>query len=205
MLTLLLLACGPKTPAPAAATEPGAGLSAAPSDPDADWFPLVDGALWTYQATFEGREYHETRAAVEVSIAGESAWVFLPLDEADNPIVFSSMFGLGAYRRTGAGVETAPAFWLADIEGLSGEDFQPLLRLPPEVGQRVTWGANGDRAWGLEVLGYEALELPAGRFEDCLKIQLGEDSYAWLAPGVGLVKWALVTGRVEELEDFRLP
>ncbi len=202
MLTLLLLACGPKGAATAAIADPGAGLSPSPSVADADWFPLSDGALWTYEAHFEGQVYRDTRAAVEVTIGGESAWVFLPLDEADNPIIFSGMFGLGAYRLGGAGLETAPAFWLADIEALSGADFQPMLSLPPELGQRVEWGASGSRAYGLEVLGYEALDLPAGHFEDCLKIRLGEDSFAWLAPGVGLVKWVLVTGRVEELAAY---
>ena len=53
----------------------------------------------------------------------------------------------------------------------------------------------------------EALEevtVPAGTFADCVRVHLGEESYAWLAPGVGLVRWVYLTGRVEELRDYSL-
>jgi len=191
MLPLLLLGCGPKH------------LSSSPTADD--YFPLGDGYSWSYAATFNGQSYPETRVSVAIEVDGAPVYVFLPAEDLsdDTAMVFSGSFGLGAYRREGGGVETANAMWREEVAGLSPSSFQHMLTLPPQVGEVAPFDTPSvDRSGGIIVQGYETVTVPAGTFEDCLRIELGEDSYAWLAPGVGLVKWVLVTGRVEELESF---
>lgn len=177
-------------------------------DPAADWFPLVEGGTWTYSATFNGRDMQETRVALPVEVDGVDAWAFF-VDEdigKDNAIVFSNMFGLGVYARGAEGLETLPAFWAGDIVNLTADDAQLLLALPPVKGAATNLNTSSpDRQGPFTVEGFEALRLPAGRFEGCARIDLGQDSKAWLAPGVGLVKWIFVTGRVEELATWDLP
>ena len=84
--------------------------------------------------------------------------------------------------------------------------LQPMLALPPVVGGSVIPNTTSvDRAGGWTVEAIESLTVPAGTFDDCARIGLGGDSKAWLCPGVGLVKWIFVTGRVEELSAWEIP
>ena len=191
-LTLMFLGCGPKHTTPTAV----------------DWFPMAEGSSWSYAATFNGNSYSETRVSLPVRLSdGEEAWVFVELDQVGSDIasVFTGSFGLGAYRRGAAGLETADAYYLEDVSALASGDFQPMLTLPPRSGERIDWDTSSvDRGGGIKVEGYESVTVPAGTFEGCVKLSLGQESYAWLAPDVGLVRWVLVTGRVEELESFTL-
>ena len=73
-------------------------------------------------------------------------------------------------------------------------------------------GFNGDAKYLIEVEGFEDIEVPAGKFQECLKIRIktkwdsGKEyvEYVWLAKGVGLVKWKKATGRLDELLYFKL-
>jgi hypothetical protein len=197
-ITLLLIvlssvACGPKKPLAPTSTE---------------YFPLAEGARWTYRGSFQGRESIETRHAVPTEIAGRAGWLFLLEEDLDASVAetLSPMFGLGAYRRTASGIETADLMWRSDLKALTDEAFQPMLQLPPVVGAQVVPDTNlVDRSGGWTVAGYENITVPAGSFRECARVELGSDSRAWLCPGVGLVKWVFVTGRVEELTEWSIP
>jgi hypothetical protein len=188
----LLVACGPKKPAKPAAD---------------DLFPLVEGGTWTDQATFNGRSMTETKVCTQGDLADGRAWVFLEAADIDEQtaMVFPNMFGLGLYRRTPDGIETADARWRSDIGEISKASFQPMLSLPPAPGTTVTWRTESVDRSSVTVVGWESVTVPAGTFDPALHLDLGGKGEAWLAPGVGLVRWELVTGRVEELESWSIP
>ncbi|MCP4808575.1 MAG: hypothetical protein GY913_35385 [Proteobacteria bacterium] len=189
-MLLLLLSCGPKK-----LSTPG------------DVFPIVEGARYHYVATFNGMEFQETRVVVPIELGdGSAAWGFVEEEEIGDDVVslFTGHFGLGVYRSTGSMVETADAFWGDDAEHLSASSWQPMLSLPPEPGASITLDTDSpDRGGAITVLEYGDITVPAGTFTACAHIDLGQKgSSAWLCPGIGLVKWTLVTGRVEELASY---
>jgi len=193
LLCSVAIGCGPKKPSSAAPT---------------DFFPLVAGATWTYEGSFNGRSSIETRQAMPVQVGGQPAWVFLLEDELGDDVAdtFSTMIGLGAYRRTRGGLESADLTWRSDLHQLSLDDFHPMLTLPPVVGAREEAVTRSvDRAGGWTVSAIEDVTVPAGAFTGCARLDLGQGSQAWLCPGVGLVKWVFVTGRVEELVAWQIP
>lgn len=195
VLLPLTFACGPKS-----------GRLGA--DGGADYFPVPAGASWDYVAHFNGMEFHETRLLVPADVGGVDAFVFVDAAEKNEPVIstFTGMFGLGAYHLGPEGLETWDAFWMSDVDALKPDDRQLMLALPPQLGSSITLNTDSpDRSRPITVEAFEAVTVPAGTFEDCVRIHLGDDSYAWLAPGVGLVKWVLLTGRVEELEAFSFP
>ena len=193
LAALFLSACGPKKPV---------------SYGEADWFPLVEEASWTYRGSFNGRSNEEVRYASTVETSGRPAWIFMEEVDRNDDVAgtFTSMVGLGAYRRTAEGVETADLSWRGDAQGLDEGSFQPMLRLPPVVGDRIVPTTTSvDRSGGWTVAGMESVTVPAGTFQDCARLDLGQGSEAWFCPDVGLVKWVFVTGRVEELVAWNIP
>ena len=69
------------------------------------------------------------------------------------------------------------------------EDGRWLIRAPLEAGQ--SWEDGPDR---FEIVSVEAtVEVPAGRFEDCLHVEYGNEDTGggslFYAPGTGLVQW----------------
>ncbi len=191
---LFALACGPKKPSPAAST---------------DFFPLVDGASWTYQGTFKDHSSLETKFAVRDKSGAFDTWIFLLDEDLDADAAadtFTTMIGLGAYRRTQTGLETADLSWRDELQNLQDSAFEPMVGLPPQVGASVIPETRSvDRAGGWTVEAIESVTVPAGTFEDCARLGLGQGSQAWLCPGVGLTKWVFVTGRVEELTAWNIP
>ena len=190
-LTVLLASCGPRRPVPI----------------QQDLFPLIEGATWTYQAAFNGGSVVEEKVCVREDTADGMAWVFLDAADTDKETatVYSNMFGLGVYRSTAHGIETADAFWREEVNDVSASDFQPMLTLPPGPGTTVEWQTGHVDRSSITVVGWESVTVPAGTFEPALHLDLGGKGHAWLAPGVGLVRWELVTGRIEELQSWRIP
>ena len=196
MLTWILVACGPRT----AAVEGGPGSSVA------DYLPLTPGAVWSYEATFNGRAMSEDRTVIALDTAAGPAFAFVETadlgDSEDSLYTFTGMFGLGAYQRDGDRILTADASWGREFAGLQAEDFEPLLPAL-QVGQQVTYRTSSpDRGRPVTVEGFEEITVPAGTFPNAVRLHLGEGSYAWLAPGVGLVKWVYLTGREEALTGY---
>lgn len=192
-LLLLALACGPKTP-----TRSG----------PPDYFPVAEGARWTVEGRFNGRTSTETSVAVPLTVEGSRFWAFIDEPDLHEGVAstFTEMVGLGAYQVLPDEVRTADLTWLADAGQLTNADFQPMLALPPVVGAQVASRSRSpDRSGGWKVAAMESVTVPAGTFHDCARLDLGQGSEAWLCPDVGLVKWVLVTGRVEELVAWEIP
>lgn len=196
-MLLLLLACGPKD-APTAA-----------SQTETDWFPLVAGATYTYDAEFNGRQMRETREVVAVPLGDQTGFIFEVVADKDNPsgIIFANMFGLGVYGQTPEGLVTWPALHRRDADTAHTHGpAQLLVGLPPVVGEgHALDTAASERLNPIKVVGFEDLSLPAGDFKGCAHIDLGSDSAAWLCPDVGLAKWVFPTGRVEQLATYSIP
>lgn len=193
LVPLLVLGCGPKT----------SSAKAAPN-----YFPVAEGARWTYRGTFNARIDHETDVAVPFTVDGQQAWMFV--DEGDlgdgAAMPFAEMFGLGAYIVRPDGVLTADLMWANEATNLHIGDFQQMLALPPQVGAKIASQSDSpDRSGGWTVAEIGTVELGIGTFRDCARLDLGQGSFAWLCPDIGLVKWQFVTGRVEELEAWSIP
>lgn len=188
----IIVACGPK-----AVTE-GPGASAA------DYLPLTPGAVWSYEAVFNGRTMAEDRTVIELDTVSGPAFAFVEVDDVGdrNIHTFTGSFGLGAYRLDGDDVLTADAGWQDDFSSLTVSDFEPMLP-PLQIGQQITYDTPSlDRSGTITVEAFEDVTVPAGTFPRSVRLHLGKESYAWLAPGVGLVKWVYVTGREESLTAF---
>lgn len=193
-MILLLLACGPKK------------TGAAPDD----YFPLIEGTKYHYVATFNGMDFAETRVAMNVGLGdGSEGWAFVEEDEIGDSVAgaFTGNFGLGLYRNTGSAVETIEAFWLSEADQRDKSQWQTMLDLPLTPGASVKMDTDSpDRSGAITVVGFETVTVPAGTYSNCAHLDLGQEgSEAWLCPGVGLVKWVLVTGRVEQLAAVDWP
>lgn len=73
-----------------------------------------------------------------------------------------------------------------------------MFPFPMKVGTTVT----SKRTY--EVKGFEAVTVPAGRYENVAKVETTEQSdggrsTVWLAPWVGVVRWERTSGRIDEL------
>lgn len=149
----------------------------------ADYWPMAAGNLWVYdwiQVTIEPGEPPDTtvfetysqECTGEVTLAnGAKAWAVID-GEGDTTY----------YQETGNAVLTY------SYPGARPDTF---LRLPLEEGS--TW--HDPYGTTMQVRGQEAVETPAGVFQDCWQIELygvnidPYQQFAWFAPDVGLVLW----------------
>ena len=147
---------------------------------DADYFPLVDGAEWTYRPEVEGR------------LMGS------PEDGCD--------FTLRAYESSPS-PDGRAQFWLSDTLGSASLTFRLMVRvdgihmydnrterdrviLPFPVRKRPPISSGGVIA---EVVALdEEVEVPAGKFR-CTHVRnhyaKNDDEDFWFAPRIGLMRW----------------
>lgn len=207
LLTVWLLGCGgaggePSIPpgGPAPSVAPAADRPApAASGP---YFPLVAGATYEYRGTFRGAE-DLTQIVVKSNGSGGFYFIDAPDAEKDVVIIGSRSFGRGVYAVDATAIRTWEAFWVGEARDAQKGEGEVLLALPPRIGAK-------SKAGGAELVveGFEAVKVPAGLFEGCVSIATrseGKDGHVWLAPGVGMVKWVRITGRVDELVRYRIP
>jgi hypothetical protein len=188
-----------------------------PAKPASDYFPLTPTTQYTYQGQYEdlrlGRTVKQRYVVLTKGVkrAGSDVIYFIEKDSETGrliDLIEPMMIGLGAYALGPDGIYTYDCGWLKDIDSIPPKKPKLFLRNPITVGETVKITTDtGDSIRLYTVLGFEPVTVPAGHFDGALKIGLktvsadgdAEQSFAWFAAGVGLVKWIRATGRVEEL------
>lgn len=176
-----------------------------------DYLPLAAGYAYTYRVvTPEGKKGSRTCHVMARKIGKLQSHYFRDATAGDALA--------GVFPWQGALVEGAHAIFgleAARVDHLEREvtkdDFQLFLVLPLQVGHRtkVTLG-EARQQYVVTVKAFETVEVPAGTFADCARIEMAvagttaAESHFWLAPGVGMVKWERGTGETEELTDYSI-
>ena len=209
-LTCACRATPPSAP-PAARPPPEAPRAAVVPRGDAAYFPLVVGAVYEYDAAFGEHRTHERRLVRAAETPVGRMFYFIDADDEreENPSIGSNGFGLGVYRVTDAGVETADVYFRDDAAKVLATGVQFALRFPIQPGATTTF--LGGKKLETTVGGEETITVPAGTFT-CLRLDQREvwpeavhEGAVWLARGIGTVKRVYVTGRTETLTAFKLP
>jgi CBS domain-containing protein len=205
------------------------------SNPKLGYFPLIPNAKYVYNQKADWRNGISTIIAVYINQInaicfmndftlekiekGEIQW-----DQWDYPNI---NIGLGAYQRIGKMIYTFNIDMINVPLDMYREEVaeklkkQKLLRSNLRVGDyfevRKTWGSYSvDR---IRVVGFETIEVPAGKFEDCAKLEIlrtyvhkfnnyipkTNKSIVWLAKNIGVVKWKRPTGIIDELISYYFP
>ncbi|PRP96003.1 TapB family protein [Enhygromyxa salina] len=228
-LPLALVACGQAAPpGDEASTDTSSESTDTGSvEEDDSYYPLVDGATWTYVAsTTTGQVLGmEVVEASEITWEGAPAWVF-----TDNPndlgewtestIVRTGSAAMRVHKEIKDGTGTTmivdydPGFMRADDKWDTVGFIEEIL-----YGRNETDGAGLNpkfepRGHSYEVLAVnETVTVPAGTF-NCIKVErirtvgttAGERVLFWDARGVGKVREERpAEGRVEELASVSIP
>jgi hypothetical protein len=158
-----------------------------------DYFPLKDNQVWRFAATepevlqseaieTEGSAYAiaVTGSAVEPGL-GRIYEVRITRDEEP----YMSFF----FRKTRKAVFVLPASHLDGLEPTSG--WVKFLELPLHEG--AFWYGDAERSVSFDVLAREDVEVPAGRFRNCVRIRVHAPApyrfTLWLAPDAGIIRW----------------
>lgn len=211
LFALIGLGCTPApTPAVAPTIAPPASSTAAVEPAgDVSYFPLVAGAVYEYDAVFGDKRSHERRIvrAADTAIGRVFYFVDAEDEQKENPSIGTNAFGLGVYRVSDDGLETADVYFLDELPKVTALQF--ALRFPIEPGATTT--LSGGKKLETKVIGPETITVPAGTFA-CIRLNQREiwtdvvhEGSVWLARGVGMVKRIYVTGRTETLTAYRLP
>lgn len=199
------------------------------SNPRSGFLPLVPGSHYVYSwredwghgtqniRTFYIKEIDGICFIDETSFlriaSGEQRW--------DEWVYANINIGLGAYRRKGPRIFTFCIGMNCDPNLKNKEDMlkeQELLRLNLKIGDVFELHKDTIYTDLLKVIGFESISVPAGRFDNCVKLEIlrtfispfikkqrTNKSYVWLAENVGLVRWERPTGRIDELVSFQIP
>jgi hypothetical protein len=187
----------------------------APQEWGTDYFPLVSGAEYNYKGVFEGKVYPKPVAVRTHQMGKTTGFYFVDFNEKGeaSPIIGPNGFGLGHYRYEDGKLLSDRAFREQDLKTIDPKETQTLLSFPLRRGDR-TMVRDGDKVLTLTVVGVEAVQVPAGNFDDCVKIEIEESwpkegtkrkATVWLAKGVGVVKRQYAAGRVDELVSYKIP
>lgn len=198
----------PRPPSPAPSEKPAepARRVELPAG-DGAYFPLIAGATYDYDTVYTGVHEHVRRIVRSTSTPVGAMFYFVDQGaEDENPSIGPNAFGLGVYRLTSEGIETADVYFLEEAAKISGA--QLLVAFPLQQGAMTT---TTGKKLETTVAGPETITVPAGTF-DCMRFDQREiwpsATYAggvWLARGIGTVKRVFVTGRTESLTAYRFP
>jgi hypothetical protein len=227
-LPLSLAACGQEPPEVGdTATDTSDSSSTTPVDASESYYPLVDGASWTYVASTSTGQIlgMEVVDATETSWAGAPAWVFTDNPDAGGEWTESTIVQLGtaAVRvhkevadpsGTTQIVDYDPGFTRADDQWDTVGFKQEILYDRSETDGAGLNPSFEPRGHSYEVLAVdESVTVPAGTFS-CIKIErirtvggaAGERVISWYARGVGKVREEQpADGRTEELASVSIP
>ena len=180
---------------------------------DSSYFPLAEGSTYYFRGFFDGKESVDGIKVKKTTLNGNcTGYYFQDIDDSGN-IIGSNMFGLGLYLRGIDGLYTIEAFWKNDIFKVHCSQKQKILPDSLNGEEKIEYlGQQSNPKYLLTVEGFENIEVPAGKFKDCVKIRIYTKwdnskeyvEYVWLARGVGLVKWRKGTGRIEELINYSI-
>lgn len=174
----------------------------------ADYYPLGQGDTWTYRETEEDGEIEYETKTVSGTETIDGVVATKVLEDSDEYELFTNSNGITFYK----------SYDINEEDGVVEEEVDildpPLIYVPTEVsiGTKHTFNStirhteNGFSATGTisietTVEGIENVTVPAGTFENCLKIKIkrnvassdgshteSTESTIWLAKGVGIVK-----------------
>lgn len=182
----------------------------------ADYIPLDGDMKYAYKASFQrvstGEAATEKFSVISKNVirGGKKITYFIEEQALNKDVAMLdvNMIGLGAYEKGPDGLYTYDCTWLKDLEKIPPK--RPHLFLPNELtpGSSVRVVSDtGSQIFVFTVVGFERITVPAGVFEDALKVSVkqlrpdgrADESFAWFAKNVGLIKRIRDTGRVEEL------
>ncbi len=203
LVLIALASCAGEPPTPRA---PGAAAD--------DYFPLPEGAHWTYEL----RTGVFARARVGVTALGERAVhdsderLFLMEEQLDAEIYGLEPAGLVAYGTAGGYRTRIPAVQL-DSEGrvrVFGGEGLSILPLDPRPGQswsddarvfsEAAAGARSGQRWTASIESAGRVRVPAGTFDDVIVVHSAQWDASWSADqplntyddyyarGVGLIR-----------------
>ena len=172
------------------------------------YLPLMPGGSYAYAWTYEGRSGVDSETVRKVAVDGRPVFYFeSSTGGRTSSIIGANGIGLGAYEVRADGIYTRDVFWRNDLEKTTAKDAQLLLPSPLRSDFRTVLRGK-DHDVTIVVRGFEDVTVPAGTFKRCLKLGIdaeGGSGTAWLAPGVGLVKWDKATGRKQVLAQVSRP
>ncbi|MBS4021954.1 MAG: hypothetical protein KGZ79_05990 [Dethiobacter sp.] len=160
------------------------GPGAEPGPKLADFFPLTQGSSWDYLG--EGNEFAALTREV-LFTQGNRAQIREDTGGTVSALIFEVTEDV--VRR----IYNQPEFYdRVSLLDQPANDNTIILQRPLEVGNR--WGSPVER----EIVATNAsVETPAGRFENCIKIQLTFENsilFEYYRQGVGLVKREFIAG-----------
>ncbi|MFC1853670.1 hypothetical protein ACFL27_26095 [candidate division CSSED10-310 bacterium] len=180
-----------------------------------NYFPLVLNTHYTYKVFFQDNEFLEELVVKDFTKDGIHGYYFAHTDKRklESMVIADTMFGLGAYS-----IDDGVLYTLSSSRDKEGKFTllsmkQKFLPNPIQPGDKTTFKAPffpGKIV--LTIVGFEALRVPAGLYNNCVKIKkeyIGaggtESEYIWLADNIGMVKWQRKTGRIDELVLVKFP
>jgi hypothetical protein len=187
-----------------------------------DYVPLEEGARHTYAAIYQRRDSGApardvyTIATKKVIKNGTDVFYFVEEEKGNNTVQMLdvNMVGLGAYSKGSDGLYTYDCPWNQELAKIPPKKPELFLRSPLRIGDTLKiMSDDRSNAYEYTVLAFENLTVPAGQFQNALKVGIrmlyadgnSEESTAWFGSGVGLIKRIRATGRVEELLSYEKP
>lgn len=204
------------------ATSSADGETEEPTMLEGDYFPLVDGASWTYRhVATDGTTWDEIVMMREVTFNGATAYeiednagnngenTISTLMDMDGQVmrVHKEVLLAGTQVMT---VDYVPGF-LRFNNGWSSDERTDWIydRTEYDDMAAITDESERHQIFQLESLSTE-VTVPAGTF-DCVQFlrtraDTGESKRFWFAEGIGKIKHeTLSTGSVEELAEYQIP
>ncbi len=190
--------------------------------PAFDYLPLKAGARYTYSGVYQrldtGASVRDVFTLVTKTVIKDGTEVFYFVEEEKGnstvQMLDVNMIGLGAYAKGPDGISTYDCPWNQDLAKIPPKKPTLFLRSSLRIGDTLkVMSDDRSNAYEYTVLAFENLTVPAGQFQDALKLGIrmlyasggSEESTAWFGRGVGLIKRIRSTGRVEELLSYEKP
>lgn len=185
------------------------------------YYPVVDGAEWTYAFS------NGTNAVHNISVVGENTFTLTVEGDngrftidglcTDEGIALMDVPGVGS---TYSGDSGSSSLTTDEAEGATlpndvmvGDDWTQFIRVTGYSGGNVTLSASLETSY--KAVGFEEVSVPAGTFyalkiNQDSKISLGGSTMdspgvAWYAQGIGVVKTELDGGITAELTSYKIP
>lgn len=160
-----------------------------------DYFPNADGNWWEYQYSDSLTMRLELSGTETISSTEVQNLIWNYEEETDTDYLLKNEAVIILYTTP----DSWSAFTLAKLpleEGNSWEAFQMIV-----LGDTTIITAHVEEK--------QSVSVPAGEFSECYSIYyenqtLGEPIRIYFAPDVGPVKFEYITGREEELIDYKL-
>jgi hypothetical protein len=162
-------------------------------------FPLAPGAVWTYQVTIDTSTGPDTidhwDGTITATVTGaslEQGYPLFRLEWLGHPDIASPEIGIRYYVVLDTGIyEEYSQQSALNLIQAEAPAYPPYMTWPLKVGEE--WNRPQDYTfpvWFIEA--QESVEVPAGRFEDCIKTVIytnPDHAFQWFCPRAGLVRY----------------